>query len=250
MSSNEFGMRNGHLDLLDWDRAVVDHICSGYDADKNQHFLDLNGLYIGDDPIERALVVYKRPEPTQVEMDLPMIALSRDDISTAESRLYTIAQQYRLPAAGATPVSARGCLGYTEYEQKEQERPYDLMYTIECWSRYRTVAQMLLLMVMAKFPLKGSITVTDSLGCARVYAAYQEGTSDLTEVISLVDRVVGYALTVRLEGELTLDRMPQEFQAFIGETSPTPVNPDDPDPGPGGIYADGLPDITIDNIGC
>ena len=184
-------------------------------------------------------------------MDLPLIVINRDDVTTTPERLYTIAQQYRVPAEGSKIVSASGCLGATEYEQKEQERPYDFIYTIEVWSRYRSVAQMLLLMIQAKFPTRGSITVTDSLQCGRIYATYEEGIADLTEVTSLVDRIIGYALTIRMEGELTIDRMPQTFEAFTGDRTDVPVpgvNDDDPDPGPGGLYADGATDITIDVI--
>ena len=250
MSALEFGVRNGHLDLLDWDLAIVKHICALLDDDKGHYYLPLNGIYIGDDPIEKALVVYKRPEPTQVEMDVPLIVITRDDVAPAPERIYTIAQQYRLPAAGATRVSAAGCLGYSSYEQKEQEQPYDLMYSFEVWSRYRSVAQMLKLMIMTKFPMRrGKIVVTDGIGCERVYAAFLEGTADLTEVNSIVDRLVGFSITVRLEGELTLDRMPEEFPAFTGPQIPADeADPDAPDPGPGGIYTTGRPCITIEVI--
>ena len=250
MVSREHGMRNGHLDFLDWDQAVVDHICAELDPDNNQYFLNLNGIFIGENPVNKALVVYKRPEPTQVEMDLPLVVLNRDDVVPAPERLYSVTEQYRVPTEGAQVVSASNvnCLGFTSYETKDQERPYDFIYTIEVWSRYRAVAQMMLAMMMAKFPLRGSIDVTDSLQCVRTYAAYQEGVADLTEVLSLVDRVPGFALTVRLEGELTLDRMPIDIPAFTGERGNTPNDPDDPDPGPGGLYGTGLADITIDVI--
>jgi len=229
----EFGERSGHLDLIDWDRAVIMQTGAIYDEEQNEWYLPLD-FYVEEDPngavhIERALVVYKRPEPTQVQHVVPEIAILRDDIDPAEERITTTVTQYRLPAAGATPVSINGVLGWTHYETKEKDRPYNFTYTIECWARYATVAQFLLQRMMIAFPLRGTITViakeeaNRDVANPRTYLTVQEGIANLTEVNSMVERIPGWGLTTRIEGELTLDRIPTTVPAFTGIRSPDPL---------------------------
>jgi hypothetical protein len=250
------------------------------DPTKNQWFLPLEGIFVQVDgrqePIDRALVIYKRPEPTQVSAVLPMIAVIRDSVTPAEDRLLSTVVSYKLPCEGAKPVSAGGCTGWTSYEQKDKEQPYDFFYTIECWSRFRTVAQILLQIMMRRFPMRGqTVLVNDSLDNSRTYATYQQGVTDLTDVSSMVERVPGYSMSLRVEGELTLDREPVCIPSFTGTqtTEPLPgaggpgyqlvpgpggygLVPADingiplcpsgiqnPDPGTGGLYGTGTPII-------
>jgi hypothetical protein len=283
----EFGYRTGDVDLLDWDDAMIRGFGALWDEYKNEFYLPLNGIFVKVEgrqvPIDKALVVYKRPEPSQITAILPMIAVIRDSVVPADIRLQSQTEQYRLPAAGMTDiqrVSAGGELGWTEYETKDYERPYDMFYTFECWSKYRTVSQMLLMMVMRAFPERGTVTLTDGIGNPRVYATYQQGTNDLTDVSSMVERVPGYSVSIRAEAELTLDREPFTLPAFTGTRtkSPLPGLPvgvgyhyargpgglglvpvnghgiplagggrTEPNPGPGGIYGTGLPIIRESN---
>jgi hypothetical protein len=277
----EFGYRTGDVDLLDWDDAMLRAFGALEDPGKNQFYLPLNGIFIKiegrETPIDRALVVYKRPEPTQITATLPMIAVIRDSIVPDEVRLLSPVQQYRLPTDGAQAVSANGQVGYTAYDNKDKEEPYNLFYTFECWSRYRTVSQMLLSMVMRAFPLRGNVTITDGIGNPRTYAVFQQGVNDLTDVSSMVERIPGYALSLKVEAELTLDRTPFSVSAFTGTRTKTPLagvssgpsgyqlvpgpggyglvpaeangipladgGVNDPDPGPGGLYGTGQPII-------
>lgn len=251
----QFGTRTGHVDEIDWDKAVLEHTGALYDDEQNEWYLPLN-FYI-EDPlkgpveIDRALVVYKRPEPTQVQHNVPQIALIQDDVDFDERRLFSPTVQYRLPAPGATPISINGMLGYSCYETKDKEQPYNLVYTIEVWARYRVVAKFLRGKMMAAFPGRGSIKVLGSEEAGRnvenerTYLFFQEGTADLTEVNSMVERIPGYSLTIRIEGELTLDRVPTNEPAFTGQTSvlPPPGVPVDPNLPAGGLYGTGLPNV-------
>ena len=276
----EFGERTGSVDFIDWDEAMLRGIGAVPDTYKNEWYLPLEGIFVQiegrQEPIDRALVVFKRPEPTNITATLPMIAVIRDSVSPAEQRLQTQTVSYRLPAEGASQVSAGGQLGWTQYETKDFEQPYEFFYTFECWARFRTVAQMLLSMAMKRFPHRGEVTVIDGLANERVYPVYQQGVTDLTDVSSLVERIPGYALSVKAEAELTLDREPIVVTAFTGSqsTSPFPgtgsgdgyqlvpgpggyglVPADangiplaggglvDPDPGPGGLFGTGNPII-------
>jgi hypothetical protein len=253
VTARTHGSRVGDVTLRDWDKAVLLSIGSLLDTEKNRYYLPIS-IYVNDEQggechIDRASVIYKKMEPTLHEFDLPAILINRDDFAKAQ-RLFGVVEQYRVPAEGSTPVSIGDCLGATEYETKPQDRPYDFNYTFEVWSRYRNVAQVLLQMLMARYPVHGKLSVFDSLGVEREYYASQEGTSDLTEVSSLVDRIVGYSLSISIQGELTLDAVAVVDPSFTGDTSETPIDPNNPgvDPGPGGIYADGLVDVTVESL--
>jgi len=257
----QFGMRNGHVDLIDYDLAVTRQTGALLDEEQNEWYLPIQfyveDLLRGPVAIEKALVVYKRPEPTQVQHEVPQIAIIRDDIDPDTTRLYSPTVQYRVPAAGATPVViscgpfGESVLGYDSYETKDKEQPYNLTYTIEVWSRYRVPAQTLLQMMMKRFPLRGTITLTATEEAGRnvrndrTYLFFQEGLADLTEVNSMVERIPGFALTIRVEAELTLDREPFTVRSFTGATSEQPIPgtpnfPDGyPDLPPGGLYGDG-----------
>ena len=251
----QFGMRTGHVDLVDYDMGVLRQTGAIFDHEQNEWYCPL--AFYHEDPargpvaIERALVVYKRPEPTQVQHNVPQISLIRDDVDFDERRLFSPTVQYRLPCPGAKPVSIEGCLGYSGYETKDQEQPYNLTYTIECWARYRVVAQNLLQRMMAAFPPRGTLKVlaTEEAGrnveCERTYLFFQRGVADLTEVNSMVERIPGYSLTIQVEGELTLDRIPMNASAFTGDKSglPPPGEPVNPDLPGDGLYGTGLPNV-------
>lgn len=252
----QFGMRTGHVSLEDYDLAVIRQTGAILDDAQGEWYLPLN-FFVEDSTIgsavkiDRALVVYKRPEPTQVQHIVPQIAIIRDDIDFDERRLFTPTVQYRLPAEGAFPVSVGGMLGFNCYETKDKEEPFNLTYTLESWSRYKTVAQFLLQRMMAAFPPRGTLQVlaTEEAGrnveCDRTYLFFQQGIADLTEVNSMVERIPGYSLTVRIEAELTLQKVPFNASAFTGPTSPLPPGNEPVNPSlPGnGLYGTGLPNV-------
>jgi hypothetical protein len=278
-SGLEFGERTGNIDFYDFDEAMARGMGALPDEVKNQWYLPLDGIFIHVDgrqtPVDRALVVVKRPEPTSITAILPMIAMIRDGTNPADDRLQSPTVSYRLPCDGAKQVSAGGCLGWTSYEQKDFEKPYDFFYSIECWARHRTVAQILLQMVMKRFPQRGRVTVLDGIDNPRVYATYQQGVTDLTDVSSLVERIPGFSLAVRVEGEMTLEKEPVCIPAFTGSQTTEPLpgvggsgyqlcpgpggyglvpcdangiplcpgGVQNPDPGDGGLYGTGKPII-------
>lgn len=254
IKSREHGSRNGSLDFIDWDTSIWQHIGASLDETKNLLAMPLNFFLEVQDPttgelvvIDKAQVVYKRPEPTHIQFEMPLIAIMRDDVSPDMSRLRSPLEQYRVPSEGATRISTRGVLGWSGYESKDLERPYELSYTIECWARHRVVGQQMLQILMSKFPMLGGvISVTDSEGVVRKYSFTSTSTSDLTEVSSLVDKVVGYSVSILVKGELTLDRIPYTGTAMTGTTATTPYQTTDLNPGGGGLYSTGKTTIDLD----
>lgn len=261
MTAREHGSRTGHIRKIDYDQAVVEGVGAILDdEEKNKYYLPLTdangrGIFIrppgSDAPIEvrKAHVCFRASEPTWTEFEVPALIIQCDDISPALQRMQSPTEAYRIPAEGAVPVAVGDVLGWNRYETKPQEEPWDFTYTIECWSRYRAMAQVLLQIVMSRYPIQGSIRVEDSLGVERVYPAYVESTSDLTEIQSMVDRLCGYSVSLRIEGELTNSRVPEIQTGFVGQTVPggsgVPSgggnSGDGIDPGPGGLIGDGQP---------
>lgn len=265
----QFGHIIGDLIFEDWDNAIALGFGAKFDAAKNQWYLPLGWEIIPDDgvhtAVDKALVIFKKSEPTSVDMVLPEISIVRDSVVPATNRLLSPTLQYRLPAPGAIRISAGGQLGWSAYETKDKAEPYDISYTIECWARYRSVAQQLLQIIMAKYPIRGTVVVTDSVNNPGTYLVSQLGSAELTQVSSMVDRVAGFSLSIKCEGELTLDRTSFTVSAFTGGTSSSPIpgitnigsgtvdglpsgvdasgNPADPYPGPGGLYGTGKPVI-------
>lgn len=257
----QFGMRNGHVDLIDLDLAVLRKTGARYDEEQNEWYLPIN-FHITDPAkgplaLTRALVVYKRPEPTQVQHEVPQIAIVCDDVDFDASRLQSPTVQYRVPAAGARPISINGMIGYDHYETKDKEQPYNITYSIEVWCRYKVPAMVMLQMMMKAFPPRGTLVVssTEEAGrnveCDRTYLFFQETVADLTELNSMVERIPGYSLTIRVEAELTLDKEPFTVNAFTGNTEETPIpgtseypggNPELP---PGGLYGDGRAAVRV-----
>jgi len=259
MAADISGNVNGNVRLSDFDLGIIIGIGGQLDSIKNQWYLPINWYLTTNDnkyePIKKALIVEKKSEPTHTDMDVPLIAFSRDNVVNAANRIQSPTTAYRIPAPGATMVNVNGQIGWTSYIVKDQEEPYDMYYTLECWGRSRVVAQQLMETVIGKYPTHGKVKVKDSLGTIRTYAVYQQSVTDLTQVSSMVDRLACYAVSIKVEGELTSTRgAPYEVPAFTGGTSTIPpdgMDPDlidtdgdgIPDLPPGGLYGDGKPII-------
>ena len=255
MAGRTHGARSGDLTFRHWDKAVLLALGGVLDIDLNRYYIPIPNIILNkgrpdECVIDRASVIYKKPEPTHTEFIVPAFRINRDDASISTQRNFGVVEEYRVPCEGSQVVSFGNCLGATSYETKGQARPYDFSYTIEVWARHRNVAMVLMQMVMARFPQHGNITVTDSLGVEREYYVSQQGIADLTEVSNLVDRIVGYSISINIQGEITLDRVAVCNDAFTGDTSEDPLDPTNPgvDPGPGGLYADGKPELTVETL--
>lgn len=258
-----FGERTGSIDLQDWDEAVARHI-GGVLHPKGLFVLPVRDVIparrqgeFKRKRVRLVLILFENPEPHVIKATLPQIKILRDSVDPDEARRFTSTIAYRCPAPGSPIVSAGGELGAQEWEQKDQEPPYNLNYTVEVRARTRTMAQVLIQVILKKFALRGTISITDSLEVERVYTTFLEsGPTDLTEVNSVVERIAGFSLSFRIEGALTSFAEPVFSQGYTGIVRPAsegPFNPDDPDPGefgyygegPGGVDDDGDPTLIV-----
>lgn len=146
---------------------------------------------------------FAQPESIFQKKVYPFISVVRDDAVPNLQRWMSVGQlEYRSGVSGSGVV-INGVSGFTSYERKFQPYPHDITYTISAWDRYENGVQPILYKLLKAFTPTGKILVKDSLDLERSYEAYREGSfTSLHEVVDAVTRVRGYAITVRVEGEL------------------------------------------------
>jgi hypothetical protein len=164
-------------------------------------------------------IVFSFPEDTFAKYKLPMVMIRRDSIEPAVNRWHPGAQQYVAPKSGAKQISVnigtsdtpKFVSGYTSYQEMQQAVPYDFTYTVRIISKFRgqtgttNHTNALLEYVIGIYQPYCRVLVKDSLGYLRSYEAFQDsiGTSD--EGFEIADRVLGFDITVRVEGELDIN---------------------------------------------
>lgn len=153
---------------------------------------------------DKVPVYFQDPEAPYRYKVYPCIVIDREDMSPALNRWMSVGQlEFRSPVGG--PISIGGVSGYTQYMSKPQAMPYDFVYTITAYGKYERATQLMLKKILQSFPPVGKIFVKDSLGLQRSYELYHEGgVSPRHEIIDPAIRFRGYAITLRVEGELDL----------------------------------------------
>jgi hypothetical protein len=191
-------------------------------------------------------IIFAFPEDLFERYKLPVVVIRRDDISPALSRWHPGTITYKAPAANATPVEvtlpdSTVLRGYSRYETQQQAAPFDITYTISLLARHRGFGKgssgaagpgsprnqvnRLLDYALRIYQPYSQVIVRDSLGDARSYSAFMEAISHLDEVAEVTDRVIGFALTLRVEAELDL-RDPREKPAATGLITPNELSLD------------------------
>lgn len=193
--------KTGTVFLRNFDMGMITTIGALPDPVKHCYYLSVE---LPSGPID-VPVYFSQPEPIFKTMKFPFISINRDDVALAMGRWMGIGQlEYRAGVSGTSAV-INGVSGYYQYDQKMQAMPHDIFYTISIWDRYETSVQPILLNVLKAFNPIGRLIVYDSLNLMRSYEYYWEGSiAQLNEIIDPVTRARGYALTIRVEGELDL----------------------------------------------
>ena len=233
----------GIVGLRNFDQAVVESLGAevhDVDTGKGLH----SNYYLGSDllPVEPAPglpgipITFSHPEDVYSRYRQPVIVVRRDDISPAMNRYHPGHKSYRAPAQSANPVTVvinpgtfgeQRLEGWDRYETKTTGIPFDLTYTISIYARHRgkgplpkkgvptgfTGAQgsprnqvnSVLDYVLRRFPPYCQVLLVDSQGDTRRYSAFMEAISHLDEVPEVTERVLGFAVTLRVEAELDLN---------------------------------------------
>jgi hypothetical protein len=226
--------RTGFVNLRSFDEGVVETLGARIDEETENYFLNLEEVEtVGFDPpvsshfhrgpvdprpgLPAIPVTFAYPEDVFEKYSIPMILVRRDDISPALQRWHPGTLQYRAPGRGAHPSEYKQyqtsdpVKGYDRVEQVDQAAPFDLSYTINIVARnrgapgVRNQANRVLDHVLRIYQPYCRVLLKDSVGDARSYSAFMEGISHLDEVADVTDRVIGFAVTLRIEGELDLN---------------------------------------------
>lgn len=184
--------------------SVSSSLCATTACKKN-YFIDIPAAKPSKVP-----VIFNKPLPTFENKFLPSFLVTRGDATPAMQRWHSIgATQYRVGVGAVTEVvlaNGQTVSGYEEYEQLVQAMPFDIPYTITAMARYEREAVAMLKKLLSVYKPCSRILVKDSLCSIRSYTVWNEnGFSDISEIIDINDRMKGYSVDIRVEGELDLN---------------------------------------------
>jgi hypothetical protein len=194
----------GEVNVRDFDQGVMDGLDGVPFADPTHPCYSVPVPY-PDGSTRNVSAYFDQPEAIFRLKIFPFITIHRDDPTLAMHRWMNVGQlEYRAGVSGTEAV-INGVSGFLAYQAKIQAFPFDFTYTISGYDRYENTAQPILNYLLRHFPPLGKLFVTDSLGLQRSYEAYFEGSvANLQTLTDAVTRARGYAITVRVEGELDL----------------------------------------------
>jgi hypothetical protein len=201
---------NGSVELRSFDQGVVETLGARVIGDR--YYITIEGVEppSGDPGIP---VHFNFPEDLYANFRYPAFVISRDDIALAQNRLHPGLQQYRAPAKTALYVPGLTATGVQvrpdRMEMRDQATPYDLTYTINIYNSLRggsgrRAANLMLDHVLRIWPTYGQVWVPDSTGEYRSYEAFNEGIVNLDDNLGISERVIQFAVTVRVEAEYDL----------------------------------------------
>jgi hypothetical protein len=214
--------RNGSVGIRNFDQGVVETLDAFVAPDPNgqpKYWLKVDPNPWGDrakgiPELPGVPVFFANPEDVNQDMKLPFVEVRRDDISAAMERWQAGAnEQYRAPAPGAQALTATLSDGtvktsYDRMEMRRQAEPVDITYTISVKARFRGAPGQrnqvngILAHILGKYRAYSTINVVDSIGDLRWYAAFREGVSNLDNIVEVQERILGFAVTIRVEAEL------------------------------------------------
>lgn len=204
------GARNGLVGIRAFDQGIVETLGAKIDTKLDNYFVQIEGI----DPapgMPGVPITFSFPEDVYEKYKLPAILVRRDDIAPAMQRWHPGAGKYRTPGRGALPVASGTQTSFDRFENAHQSTPFDLVYTLEVRARHRggegvrNQANGILHHVLRVYQPYGRMVLIDSVGDYRSYEAFMEGVAVLDEVAEVAERMIGFAVTVRVEGELDLN---------------------------------------------
>lgn len=230
--------RTGIVSLYNFDRGVITTL--------KAQLIDDNYFLTNVLPVEAPTglpgipIVFAFPEDLFERYKLPVVVIRRDDISPAMNRWHPGMDQYRTPAKTAklrtavigNPGVERQVSDFDRYESLAQAVPFDITYTISILARHRgygpgvqtptglgsprNQVNRLLDYVLRIYQPFSQVRVEDSLGDTRGYEAFMEAVSHLDEMSEVGDRVLGFAVTLRVEAEMDVNE-PLEATTVMGQ---------------------------------
>lgn len=238
--------RIGYVDIFSYLAPVVEkfgaeeHPTGRYVFDASSLITRLNNNYLRDEPV-LAPVFYENLEP-KIPNVIPQIKVIFDSSETDRTRVHDSSPHLVQPAKGTNLVSVGGNLVPRLVEVRGQEEPTDLEFTFVVKCRSKALALAIIQRIKAKYKLFSFIDVIDSEGNSRRYQTETTtGIQDISEVASTVERYGIFSLAIKVNGELSVGVDQVVVPMATGGQGTTPNASTDPDPGPSGVYGEGLP---------
>jgi len=212
--SKKFGTDLGTVGIRNFDQGIVETL--GGKISHNNYYVEIEGV---DPPphtpsLPGIPITFAFPEEVFEKYRMPAIVVSRDDIMAANERWHPFSEQWRAPAEGALPVTVsvggNPVTGWTKAATRQQAAPFDITYTVSCFAqrrgmRTRNRVNKILDFILRRYtPTATIVKVIDSIGDTRLYECHNEGIAHLDDVAGVGERVLGFAVTLRVEGELDL----------------------------------------------
>lgn len=248
------GLRNFDAGVVETLGGVVHDVDTGKGPHSNYYLVPSRTFPVEPAPgLPGIPVTFSHPEDVYARYRQPVVVVRRDDISPAMNRWHPGHKSWKAPAQGANPVVVvldPGTFGevrlngFDRYETKDTGVPFDITYAIQIYARHRGKGPLpkkgkptgftgaagsprnqvnaILDYVLRRYPPFGQVLVEDSLGDIRKYSTFMEAISHLDEVPGVAERVLGFAVTVRVEAELDLSD-PEVQRAATGLTLRTEV---------------------------
>ena len=202
--------RTGTVTVRDFDQGVVETL--GARIIKDGYFItELASL---DPPpgLPGIPVVFSHPEEVFQTHRVPVIEVRRDDITPAMSRWHPGMGQYSAPKLGAkavaSPIPGDLRTSFDSFEDAQQSCPFDILYTISIQARqreYMAAANRILAYVLKIYQPYCAVYVKDDVGDRRSYEAFMESLAPLDEVAEVGQRMIGFAMSLRVEAELDIN---------------------------------------------
>jgi len=219
--------RTGCVSLADFDAGLATSIGAELvdielDGETVQQYaVSIDGVTGPDETSHYVPVYFSEPEDAYLANLLPQIVISRTSITPQMNRWFppgTFA--YQAPAANATTITAtNGVQGPSHIEFKPWAIPHEFSYDMHLRARLRSQANNMLAHVARTIWAYGQISFQDTEGEQRGYYAFVEGYESLAEISDVADRLMGFTVSMRVEGEL--DFQPpfvRKVQARIGSS--------------------------------
>jgi len=196
----------GIVTLRDFDQGIVESI--GAKVTDSNYYVDIPGVS-PPSGMPGVPVVFSPPEDRFEQYKIPCIWLSRDDISPTMERFQPGALPYRAPSRTALPVSHNGRTGFDRMVQAQQAIPVEISYTFNLIASLRgtpgatgNLANAMFAFALRVFTPVSAMYLTDSVGDVRSYTMFVDSYSMLDEVQDIANRMMGFMITARVEGEL------------------------------------------------
>lgn len=209
--------RTGIVTVRDFDRGVVETL--GAKVIGEQYFITELPEVDAPPGMPGIPVVFAHPEEVFRTQRIPLIEVRRDDINPAIQRWHPGMTTYRVPSYGAKQMPSRLAndtrVGWERYEQAQQSAPFDILYTISIQARQRqfmAAANTILAYVLQIYQPYSAVFVTDSEGDTRSYEAFLDAIAPLDNVPEVAERMIGFALSLRVEAELDINP-PKNYKA-------------------------------------